>query len=201
MRQRGRTIGFYLQWWIAPDAAGSHRLTLTAFVDLGTRLESQRSAPLEVVMGGRIVVASTPGVSIVTTVDGVHCVPAPLLTAWRSQQPWRSRPTVSIFIAERAGRIRVVRNRLQPASRSSPMSSAPLRTACWRSRSILASNETAGSICGLYSGVWLPHCALPFCRRHARRGNDSPGRYRILFRKAGNLAAFRSRCQAVRGFR
>ena len=65
------SAGFTCSAGLPPMTSGRHRLMLTAFVDASARLESERSAPLDVVVAGRTGVA-TPGVSTVTTVDGVR---------------------------------------------------------------------------------------------------------------------------------
>ena len=50
---------------------GAHTLQLTAFIDAGGRLESDKSAPLGIVVAGGTLGAPWSGVAGVTTADGV----------------------------------------------------------------------------------------------------------------------------------
>jgi glucose/arabinose dehydrogenase len=104
---------------LPPMSAGRHALALSSYIDIdGTRIESQRSATLnvEVVPGATTASASAAAVSIVTTLDGVQLQASTIADGLNEPTDLSFAPDGRIFIAERSGRIVVFRDGgLQPA--------------------------------------------------------------------------------------
>lgn len=102
--------GFACSAGLPSMTPGAHTLRLSAFVDEGTRLESDRSAPLNVVViGSATSPASTAG-TILTTVDGVRLRAAVAAQGLDEPTDLAVAPDGRIFIAERKGRVRIVRD-------------------------------------------------------------------------------------------
>jgi glucose/arabinose dehydrogenase len=98
--------GFACSGRLPQMSPGQHTLALTAFIDAGTRLESARSATLTVNVGQG---SSLPATSM-TTVDGVRLIAFPVASGLDEPTDLAFAPDGRIFIAERRGRIRVVRD-------------------------------------------------------------------------------------------
>ncbi len=109
--------GFACASRLPPLSPGRHTLEISAFrlTDAGERLESPRSAGLVVQVGQSALTAVTsPPVSIVTA-DGIRLVATPLASGLEDPTDLAVAPDGRLFISERAGRIRVVRDgELQP---------------------------------------------------------------------------------------
>lgn len=111
------SAGFACSGGLPPMSAGLHALALSSYIDSGdARLESPRSAALNVLVGAQGVTTSTVGTSIVTTLDGVQLRTSMIADGLDEPTDLSFAPDGRIFIAEREGRIRVFRDgRLQPA--------------------------------------------------------------------------------------
>lgn len=91
--------------------AGAHTLELASFiVDPSGILESARSAPLRVVMTGTRAGSSTFGTVFITTADGFNLNVELVTDGLRNPSDIAFSPDGAIFIAERGGRVRVIRN-------------------------------------------------------------------------------------------
>ena len=97
-------------------SAGAHTLELTAFiVDSGTQLESARSSPLRVVVGPAATAGGAPAAvwqhgSTVTTRDGARLRLDLVADGLTDPTDLAFTSDGRIFVAERAGRVRVVRD-------------------------------------------------------------------------------------------
>jgi glucose/arabinose dehydrogenase len=112
--------GFACSARLPSMAAGRHSLTLSAFIEDGARLESARSSPLNVILVGQAAIAraaeSRPGLLTVATVDGVRLHVTAVADGLEDPTDLAFAADGRIFIAERAGRVRIVRDgRLLPA--------------------------------------------------------------------------------------
>ena len=106
--------GFACSARLPAMSAGPHTLALSAFIDDGGRLESPRSAPLNVLVVGPAVGNGAAGQ--VTTLDGVRLRAEVVAGGLVDPTDLAFAPDGRIFIAERAGRILVFRDgRLQPS--------------------------------------------------------------------------------------
>jgi glucose/arabinose dehydrogenase len=110
---------------LPPMTAGQHTLSMSAYITVaGTRLESDRSASLLVVL----VAASATGVSSssldVTTSDGVRLRGAVVAEDLVEPMDLASAPDGRLFIAERSGRIRVFRDGRVQAGRNNTLPDA-----------------------------------------------------------------------------
>jgi glucose/arabinose dehydrogenase len=110
------TAGFACSGRLPPMSNGLHRLELTAFVEAGVRLESARSTMLSVTMTRPSLTApSSAPVSVVTS-DGIELLALALASGLDDPTDLAVAPDGRLFIAERAGRIRIVRDGdLRPA--------------------------------------------------------------------------------------
>jgi len=112
--------GFACSARLPPMSPGRHSLALSAFIEDGTRLESARSSPLNVILVGQAATMrpseSRPGQLTVTTVDGVRLRVTAVADGLDEPTDLAFAADGRIFIAERAGRVRIVRDgRLLPA--------------------------------------------------------------------------------------
>ena len=109
--------GFACASRLPPLTPGRHTLEITSFrlTDAGERLESPRSPSLVVQVGQAALTGLTsPPVPIVTA-DGLRLVATPLASGLEHPTDLAVSPDGRVFIGERAGRIRVVRDgELQP---------------------------------------------------------------------------------------
>ena len=109
--------GFACASRLPPLSPGRHTLEISAFrlTDAGERLESPRSAGLVVQVGQSALAAVTsPPVSIVTA-DGIRLVATSLASGLEDPTDLAVAPDGRLFVSERAGRIRVVKDgELQP---------------------------------------------------------------------------------------
>lgn len=106
--------GFACSARLPAMSAGPHTLALSAFVDDGGRLESPRSAPLNVLVVGPGA-GSTAAAGQITTLDGVRLQAEVVAGGLVDPTDLAFAPDGRIFIAERDGRILVFRDdRLQP---------------------------------------------------------------------------------------
>jgi glucose/arabinose dehydrogenase len=94
-------------------SAGSHTLDLAAFTVGGGVLESGRSAPLRVIVGPATVLssaASGPSGQVITTADGVRLRLELVADGLKDPTDLSVAADGRVFVAERAGRVRIVRN-------------------------------------------------------------------------------------------
>jgi len=108
----GRTAGpagFVCTARLPPMTPGPHRLTLSAFRDGGTRLESPRSAPLDIVVVGQSS-GMAPAASATLSDDDVRLRTSLVAGGLDEPTDLAFAPDGRIFVAERAGRVRVIRN-------------------------------------------------------------------------------------------
>ena len=94
-------------------SAGSHTLDLAAFTVDGGVLESGRSAPLRVLVGPTTVLslaASWPSGQVMTTADGVRLRLERVADGLDDPTDLSVAPDGRVFVTERAGRVRIVRN-------------------------------------------------------------------------------------------
>jgi glucose/arabinose dehydrogenase len=91
--------------------AGSHTLELASFVTAsGGVLESARSAPLRVFMSAARVSSSTFGTTVVKTAEGLSLSVERIADGLQNASDIAFNPNGTIYIAERGGVVRVVRN-------------------------------------------------------------------------------------------
>jgi glucose/arabinose dehydrogenase len=112
--------GFACDARLPPMSPGLHSLALSAFIEDDTRLESARSAPLNVILVGQATsmrgAASRPGQMLVATVDGLRLRVTAAADGLEEPTDLAFAADGRIFIAERAGRVRVFRDgRLLPS--------------------------------------------------------------------------------------
>ena len=114
--------GFACRARLPSMSPGRHSLELSAFFEAGTRLESARSSPLNVILVGQAIVTglrgttSQPGQMIVGTADGVRLRVTTAADGLDDPTDLAFAADGRIFIAERAGRVRIVRDgRLLPS--------------------------------------------------------------------------------------
>jgi glucose/arabinose dehydrogenase len=112
--------GFACSARLPSMSPGRHSLALSAFIEDGARLESARSSPLNVILVGQAATMrpseSRPGQLTVTTVDGVRLRVTAVADGLEEPTDLAFAADGRIFIAERAGRVRIVRDgRLLPA--------------------------------------------------------------------------------------
>jgi glucose/arabinose dehydrogenase len=112
--------GFACSGRLPAMLAGAHVLELAAFiVDAGTQIESSRSLPLQVVVTSvTTTAAAAAGIwqseAIATTQDGVRLRVERVADGLENPTDLAFAPDGRIFVAERAGRVRIVRDgRLQ----------------------------------------------------------------------------------------
>jgi glucose/arabinose dehydrogenase len=109
------TGGFTCSAPLPPLTAGAHALELAAYVDSATRLESSRSAPLDVIVAPaapavpRSSPASLSESSIVTT-DGLRLRLSPIVSGVVDPVDFAFTPDGRILVAERGGQLRFVRD-------------------------------------------------------------------------------------------
>lgn len=112
--------GFACGARLPPMSRGLHSLTLSAFIEDSTRLESVRSSPLNVILVGQATTmrgaASQPDQMIVATVDGLRLRVTAAAEGLEEPTDLAFAADGRIFIAERGGRVRIVRDgRLLPS--------------------------------------------------------------------------------------
>ena len=113
--------GFACSARLPPMSPGPHSLALSAFtVDNGTRLESAPSSPLNVILVGQAATmrgaVSLPGQLLVATADGLRLRVTAAAEGLDEPTDLAFAADGRIFIAERAGRVRIVRDgRLLPS--------------------------------------------------------------------------------------
>jgi glucose/arabinose dehydrogenase len=115
------SAGFACSARLPQMTPGRHTLGLTAFIEAGGRLESARSATLTVNLAAQGITSGAPPpmlpqLTSLTTMDGALLQATVLAVGLEEATAMAAAPDGRIFIAERAGRIRVFRDgRLQPA--------------------------------------------------------------------------------------
>jgi glucose/arabinose dehydrogenase len=112
--------GFACSARLPPMSPGLHSLALSAFIEEDVRLESARSSPLNVILVGQATItrgaAFQPGQMIVETGDGLRLRVAAAAEGLEEPTDLAFAADGRIFIAERAGRVRIVRDgRLLPS--------------------------------------------------------------------------------------
>ena len=105
--------GFACSAPLPPMSPGRHSLALSTFIEDGARLESARSSPLNVILVGQSATMrpaeSRPDQVIVATVDGVRLHVTTVADGLEEPTDLAFAADGRIFIAERAGRVRIVR--------------------------------------------------------------------------------------------
>jgi glucose/arabinose dehydrogenase len=104
--------GFACTGQVPSMSQGLHRLELAAFIDVGTIMESERSAPLRVNVVGQAATAAVTravGAAIVTTMDGVRLRATVVAEGLDEPTDLAFVPDGRAFVTERAGRFRVIR--------------------------------------------------------------------------------------------
>ena len=113
MRRHADAAGFTCEARLPKMSPGLHSLALSVFID-DTRLESARSAPLNVILVGQATsmrgAASQPGKVIVATGDGLRLVVTAAADGLEEPTNLAFAADGRIFIAERAGRVRIFRD-------------------------------------------------------------------------------------------
>lgn len=109
--------GFPCRAPLPPLTPGLHTLELSSFVESGGRQESPRSAPLRVQVVARLASTAPFGAPLtLQTTDGVRFAVALVADGLEAPTDIAFTPDGRAFVAERSGRVRVVRDgRLQPA--------------------------------------------------------------------------------------
>jgi glucose/arabinose dehydrogenase len=112
--------GFGCASRLPPLPPGRHTLEISSYRlgDAGERLESPRSASLVVQVGQAALTGLTPPPIPIVTADGLRLVATPMATGLENPTDLAVSPDGRVFISERAGRVRVVRDgalQLQPA--------------------------------------------------------------------------------------
>jgi glucose/arabinose dehydrogenase len=106
--------GFTCEARLPNMSPGLHSLALSTFIDDDTRLESARSAPLNVILVGQATsmrgAASKPGQMIVATGDGLRLRVTAAADGLEEPTDLAFAADGRIFIAERAGRVRIFRD-------------------------------------------------------------------------------------------
>jgi len=106
--------GFACSARLPPMSPGLHSLALSAFIEGDTRLESARSSPLNVILVGQATTmrgaAFQSGQMIVATVDGLRLRVTSAADGLEEPTDLAFAADGRIFIAERAGRVRIVRD-------------------------------------------------------------------------------------------
>ena len=105
--------GFACSARLPPMTPGTHTIHLTAYVDQGGRFESAKSGPLQVRLVTIVTsAAATDGESLlrqITTVDGVPLQVRVVGSGLLDPTDLAVAPDGRVFVAERAGRVRVFR--------------------------------------------------------------------------------------------
>ena len=102
---------------LPPMSPGRHVLEISTFVDSGTRAESSRSTALTVNVGQASMAGGSTAPTTIVTADGIRLAVASLTAGLDDPTDFAVAADGRIFIAERAGRIRVFRDgRLQPGA-------------------------------------------------------------------------------------
>jgi glucose/arabinose dehydrogenase len=111
--------GFACSGRLPQMSLGQHQLALTAFIDSGPRLESERSASMtvNVIRATTALIGNTfASITSITTFDGIRLTASEVAPGLDDPTDLAIAPDGRIFIAERTGRIRVIREgRLQEA--------------------------------------------------------------------------------------
>jgi glucose/arabinose dehydrogenase len=99
--------GFACSGRMPQMSAGQHTLALTTFIDAGSRLESERSSPITVNLTPAITAGGGMTSTSMTTADGIQLRASTLANGLDDPTDLGFAPDGRIFVAERAGRIRV----------------------------------------------------------------------------------------------
>jgi glucose/arabinose dehydrogenase len=105
--------GFACTGQLPSMSQGLHTIELAAFIDVGTVLESERSAPLRVNVVGQAATAAVTravGAAIVTTTDGVRLRATVVAEGLDQPTDLAFVPDGRAFVTERAGHFRVIRD-------------------------------------------------------------------------------------------
>lgn len=102
--------GFACTARLPPMTAGQHALTMSSFIESGgTRLESPRSPAVNVLLVSQSTSSRPDAGGAIVTIDGVRLQPVVVSEGFDDAADFDFAPDGRLFVAERGGRVRVVR--------------------------------------------------------------------------------------------
>lgn len=106
------TAGFECSAPLPGMSTGLHTIELASFIVAGSVLESARSSPLRVRMTGTTISSSIPASSTVLTAEKVRLNLELIAAGFEAPSDFAFAPDGALYIAERGGKVRVVRDDL-----------------------------------------------------------------------------------------